>query len=148
MSSETIRIKVVKEKDATMPAYAHEGDAGCDLSSTEEAALKPGERKLIGTGIKIALPRGFEAQIRPRSGLAHKHGISIVNSPGTVDSGYRGEIKVNLINLGDQDFHVQKGMRIAQMIINKVEQAEFFEVEELEQTSRNEDGYGSTGTGS
>lgn len=145
MDIDNLKIKVLKDKDAHMPTYAHNGDAGCDLSSTEDSTLKPGERKLIGTGIRIALPIGFEAQIRPRSGLAHKHGVSIVNAPGTVDAGYRGEIKVNLINLGQEPFVVEKGMRIAQMVINKVEHARFIEVDELEESSRGEGGYGSTG---
>jgi len=132
--------------DAVIPKYAHDNDAGVDLYSCEDATLKPGERKLIKTGIKIAVPEGYEAQVRPRSGLAIKHGLSICNTPGTVDAGYRGEICVILINHGQEKFQVEKGMRICQMIFNKVEQAEFEEVDELDQTTRGEGGFGHTGT--
>ena len=128
-----------------MPSYAHEGDAGMDIYSAHDAVLKPGERKLIGTGIKIAVPVGYEAQIRPKSGLALKHGLSIVNTPGTVDSGYRGEVGVIIINLGQEDYIIKKNTKIAQMVINKVEHAEVEEVNVLDDTSRNEGGFGSTG---
>lgn len=126
--------------------YAHVGDAGADLRSTIDLVLAPGERALIPTGIAIALPLGYVALVHPRSGLAAKHGISIVNSPGTVDAGYRGEIKVTLINTDPRDaFTVSRGDRIAQMVIQRVEIARFEYVDELDQTSRGEGGFGSTG---
>jgi dUTP pyrophosphatase len=141
-----VKISITKIKDnAIIPNYAKPGDAGVDLCSTEKYTLAPGERKLVSTGIKIALPDGYEAQVRPRSGLALKNGISIVNTPGTVDSGYRGEIGVILINLSKEEFVVEPGMRIAQMVINQVEHAEFVEVKELDQTERGEGGFGHSG---
>ncbi len=141
-----IKVKIKKIKDnATIPKYAHQGDAGVDLYSTEDYTLKPGERALVSTGIKIALPEGYEAQVRPKSGLAVKHGISVVNSPGTVDSGYRGEVCCIMINHGNEEFKIESGKKIAQMVFNKVEAAEFEEVEELDETTRGEGGFGSTG---
>ena len=141
-----IKVRITKIKDnAVVPHYAHKGDAGVDLYSTEDNTLKPGERALISTGIKIAVPKGYEAQVRPRSGLAIKHGISVCNTPGTIDSGYRGEVCVILINHSNEIFKVEKGMRIAQMIINKVEEVEFEEVDELDSTTRGEGGFGHTG---
>jgi len=142
---ESVRITRIKE-NAVIPSYAKPGDAGVDLCSTEEYLLKPGERQLISTGIKIAVPDGYEAQVRPRSGLAIKNGISVVNTPGTIDSGYRGEIGVIIINLGQEDFKVTPGMRVAQMIINKVEHVTFEEVKELDDTERGEGGFGHSGT--
>jgi dUTP pyrophosphatase len=142
-----VNVKITKIKDnAIIPKYAKPGDAGVDLCSTEEYLLKPGDRCLVSTGIKIALPQGHEAQVRPRSGLALKHGISIVNTPGTVDSDYRGEIGIILINHGQDDFKVEPGMRIAQMVINKVEHANFEEVDLLDKTDRGEGGFGHSGT--
>ncbi len=135
-----------KVEDVQIPSYAHPGDAGMDLYSAESLVLKPGERKVVSTGIKMAIPEGYEAQIRPKSGLAAKHGISVVNTPGTIDAGYRGIVGVILINHGSEDFAVEKNMKIAQMIINKVEIADIEEVEELDNTSRGEGGFGSTGT--
>jgi len=141
-----VKIKITKIKEnAIIPKYAHEGDAGVDLYSTEDYVLKPGERVLVSTGIKIAVPKGYEAQIRPKSGLALKNGISIVNTPGTVDAPYRGEIGIIIINLGQEEYKIEKGKKIAQMVINKVEEAEFEEVDELDETTRNEGGFGSTG---
>ena len=140
-----VKIKKIKE-DAIVPKYAHEGDAGVDLYSAEEYLLKAGERVLVSTGIKIAVPMGFEAQVRPKSGLALKHGVSVCNTPGTVDSGYRGEVGVIAINHGNEDFKIDKGKKIAQMVIKKVEAAEFEEVDELEESARGEGGFGSTGT--
>ncbi|MFH2028865.1 MAG: dUTP diphosphatase [Nanoarchaeota archaeon] len=141
-----VAIKIQKIKDnAVIPSYAHEGDAGVDLYSTEEYNLKPGERTLVSTGIKIAIPIGYEAQIRPKSGLALKNGLSIVNTPGTIDAGYRGEIGIILINHSQEEQKIEKGKKIAQMVIKKVEQAEFEEVAGLDETSRNEGGFGSTG---
>ncbi|MFT4297966.1 MAG: dUTP diphosphatase [Candidatus Woesearchaeota archaeon] len=142
-----MNVKITKIKEnAIIPKYAKPGDAGVDLCSTENYNLKPGERCLVSTGIKIALPDGYEAQVRPRSGLALKNGISIVNTPGTIDSCYRGELGVIVINHGQEEFKIEQGMRIAQMIINKVEQAEFQEVEELDKTERGEGGFGHSGT--
>jgi len=131
--------------DVELPSYAHEGDAGLDLRSAEDVVLKPGERALVGTGFSMALPEGYAAFVQPRSGLAAKHGISIVNTPGLIDCHYRGEVKVILVNLGEEAFRVRKGDRIAQMVVQRVETAEPVEVEELDETPRGEGGFGSTG---
>ena len=129
-----------------MPKYANSGDAGVDLISTKDTVIYPGDRLLIPTGIAMAIPEGYVGLIHPRSGLALNKGISIVNAPGTIDSGYRGEIKVILINHDKYaPFKVAKGDRIAQLVIQKVEQVEFVEVGSLENTSRGLDGFGSTG---
>ena len=143
----TIKIKVVNKGHQPLPAYATEQSAGMDLRANidEPITLHPMERQLIPTGLHIALPAGFEAQIRPRSGLALKHGITVLNTPGTVDADYRGEVKVLLINFSDQDFIINDGERIAQMIIARHETAEFVAVEELDETERGEGGYGHTG---
>ncbi|MBD3164620.1 dUTP diphosphatase [Candidatus Woesearchaeota archaeon] len=140
-----VQLKIQRISDVTLPCYAHEGDAGMDLYSSVDHILKPGERKLVPTGIRIAVPSGYEAQVRPKSGLALKHGISIVNTPGTIDCQYRGEVGVILINLGKEDFVVRKNSKIAQLVINKVEQAEIDEVNMLDKTARGEGGFGSTG---
>ncbi len=116
-----------------------------DIFSAIDHILKPGERKLIPTGIKFAIPLGYEAQIRPKSGLALKHGLSIVNTPGTLDAGYRGELGVILINHGNETFSIEKNTKIAQMVITKVEQANVVEVSELDETTRGDGGFGSTG---
>lgn len=139
-----IKIKKLSE-DAILPSYARYGDAGMDLSSCENAILKPGERKFIPTGLAFEIPYGTELQIRPRSGLAIKKGISIVNSPGTLDYGYRGELGIILINHGEEDFIINKGDRIAQAVLNRIEIAEIEEAEELSETERGEGGLGSTG---
>lgn len=141
-----IKVKIKKIKDnAIVPKYAHRGDAGVDLYSTEDYTLKPGERVLVSTGISMAIPNGYEGQVRPKSGLAVKHGISVVNTPGTVDCEYRGEIGIIIINHGNEEFKIEKERKIAQMVFNKVEEAEFEEVEELDDTTRGEGGFGSTG---
>jgi dUTP pyrophosphatase len=140
-----MEIKIQKVEDVKTPCYANPGDAGLDLYSAEELILKPGERKVVSTGVKMALPQGYEAQVRPKSGLAAKHGISVVNTPGTVDAGYRGVVGVILINHGQEDFSVEKNTKIAQMVINKVEYADIQEVESLDDTERGEGGFGSTG---
>ncbi|MBJ7417839.1 MAG: dUTP diphosphatase [Niveispirillum sp.] len=134
--------------DLALPAYATALSAGIDLLAAvaEPVTLEPGQRKLIPTGIAIALPAGFEAQIRPRSGLALKNGISLVNSPGTIDADYRGEIGVIVINHGDQPFTVERGTRIAQMVIARHERAVWTEVDNLDETARGSGGFGSTGT--
>ncbi len=141
-------IKVVRlahGADLPLPAYATDGSAGMDLRSAEALTLKPGARALVATGIAIALPDDMEAQVRPRSGLAVKHGITVLNAPGTIDSDYRGEIKVPLINLGTDDFVINRGDRIAQMVIAPVVQMELIEVEELDETDRGAGGFGSSG---
>ncbi|GAA5027150.1 dUTP diphosphatase [Microbacterium fluvii] len=128
------------------PVYAHPGDAGADLVAAEAVRLEPGRRALVGTGVRIALPDGYVAFVVPRSGLAAKHGITIVNSPGTVDAGYRGEIKVSLLNTDlDEAFEVNVGDRIAQLIVMPVPRARFVPVEELPDSARGEGGFGSTG---
>ncbi len=130
-----------------MPAYMSEHASGMDLVAavTEPVTLLPGKRALIPTGISIAIPEGFEVQVRPRSGLAHRHGIGVLNSPGTIDSDYRGEIQVILINLGDQPHIIERGARIAQMVLSPTYQAEIKVVPELDVTIRNHGGFGHTG---
>ena len=128
-----------------LPQQATPGSAGFDLASAEDVVLQPMERKLVATGIRIAIPMGYECQIRPRSGLAIRHGISLPNTPATIDSDYRGEIKVPMINLGGESFAITRGMRIAQMIFAEVAQARFEEVPELPESERGEGGFGSTG---
>jgi dUTP pyrophosphatase len=147
---EKIRVIVKKSpgnEDVPLPRYMSPNAAGMDICAAvkEDTTLKPGEIKLIPTGITIALPPGFEAQIRPRSGLAIKHGISIPNTPGTIDADYRGEVRIILINLGEKPFVVKRGDRIAQMIINKVYQAHLEVSTELSSTERDEGGFGHTG---
>lgn len=128
-----------------LPQQATPGSAGYDLASAEDVVLQPMERKLVATGIRIAIPHGYECQIRPRSGLAVRHGISLPNTPATIDSDYRGEIKVPMINLGAESFTVTRGMRIAQMIFAEVAAARFDLVVELPESGRGEGGFGSTG---
>ena len=128
-----------------LPAYETPGAAGMDLRAAEDMTLKPGARCLMPTGIAIALPEGFEAQVRPRSGLAVKHGVTVLNAPGTVDCDYRGEIKVPLINLGEADFIIHRGDRIAQMVIAPVVRIAWRQVALLEETTRGEGGFGSSG---
>lgn len=142
-----IKIKVVNKGNQQLPEYATPLSAGMDLRANirEDIVLKPMERRLIPTGLHIALPEGYEAQVRPRSGLALKHGITVLNSPGTIDADYRGEICVLLINLSDKDFTITDGERIAQMVIARHEQGEFVIVDELDTTLRGEGGYGHTG---
>ena len=140
-----IRVKRL-DPELPLPQRAHRGDAGADLYAAETVTLEPGERALISTGIAIALPLGMVGLIHPRSGLAAKHGLSIVNTPGTVDADYRGEIKVCLINQDPREaFTVERGMRIAQLVVQRVELPGFVEVEELDATERGAGGYGSTG---
>ena len=135
------------DPDLPLPHRAHPEDAGADLYSAEDVTLQPGERALIGTGIAIALPIGTVGLIHPRSGLAAKQGLSIVNTPGTVDAGYRGELKVCLINTDrSEPIVITRGMRIAQLVVQRVELASFQEVDELDETVRGAGGYGSTGT--
>ncbi|MCR5513321.1 MAG: dUTP diphosphatase [Prevotella sp.] len=142
-----IKIQVVNRGHQQLPAYATPQSAGMDLRANLDApiTLHPMERRLIPTGLHIALPEGYEAQVRPRSGLALKHGLTVLNTPGTIDADYRGEIGVVLINLSQEDFVVNDGERIAQMVIARHEQGDFVVVEELDETERGEGGYGHTG---
>lgn len=131
--------------DQFMPTYAQPGDAGADLRSRVETTVPAGSRVLVPTGVSIALPDGYVGLVHPRSGLAHKHGITVLNTPGTVDAGYRGEISVNLYNSSREDFVVQVGDRIAQLVIQAVERAQFIQCEKLPETERGQGGHGSTG---
>ena len=142
-----MKIKIVNKSKHELPAYATGAAAGMDLRANlaEPIVLKSLERTLVASGLFIELPMGYEAQIRPRSGLAAKHGLTVLNSPGTIDADYRGELKVILVNLSLQDFTINDGERVAQLIIAKHEQAEWIEVEQLEETARGEGGFGSTG---
>ncbi|MBO7166677.1 MAG: dUTP diphosphatase [Kiritimatiellae bacterium] len=140
----TVRFTLLNES-AVLPTYAHPGDAGMDLRSIEDVVIEPGKRALVKTGLAMELPEDAEAQVRPRSGLAIKNGITVLNSPGTIDSGYRGEVGVILINHGEEAFHVEKGMKIAQMVIAKVEHAKIEVVTELSSSDRGAGGFGSTG---
>ena len=146
--SVTIQLKRLENANGLdLPSYATENSAGMDLLSAnnEDITLKPGQRILVKTGLAIALPEGFEAQIRPRSGLALKNGITVLNTPGTIDADYRGEIGVILINLGEEVFTITRGMRIAQMVISHYKRAEFEVVTNLSETARGAGGFGSTG---
>ena len=127
------------------PSYAKPGDAGADLKSTESLTLKAGERALVKTGVKIAMPDGYVGLVHPRSGLAAKNGITVLNAPGTVDAGYRGEIMVTLLNTSNEDFVITAGDRIAQLVFQKFERADFIVVEELPESSRGATGFGSSG---
>jgi dUTP pyrophosphatase len=143
----TLQVQVKMLDDGLeLPSYAHPGDAGADLRAREDVVLQPGERKLVPTGVAIALPQGFVALIHPRSGLATKHGLTIVNAPGTVDAGYRGEISVTLLNTDAREaIALRRGDRIAQMVIQRVEYARFVPVNELSGSVRGAGGFGSTG---
>lgn len=142
-----LEVRIVNKSKHNLPAYKTDGAAGMDLCAEldEEVLLEPLERSLIPTGLYIELPEAYEAQIRPRSGLAHKQGITLLNAPGTIDADYRGEIKVLLVNLSNAAFRVQDGERIAQMVVAKHEQVEWKEVDSLEETERGEGGFGHTG---
>ena len=142
-----IKIQVVNKGHQQLPTYATKQSAGMDLRANLEApiTLHPMERRLIPTGLHIALPEGYEAQVRPRSGLALKHGLTVLNAPGTIDADYRGEVGVVLINLSTEDFVINDGERIAQMVIARHEQGDFVVVEQLDETERGEGGYGHTG---
>jgi len=142
-----MKVNIINQSKHALPSYQTNSSAGMDLRANLESSilLKPLQRTLIPTGLFLELPAGFEAQIRPRSGLAYKHGISIVNSPGTIDADYRGEIKVLLVNLSDQDFTIEDGERIAQMVVARHETVEWQETVVLSETERGTGGYGSTG---
>ena len=130
---------------AILPSYAHPGDAGMDVRSVEELVVEPGGRKLVRTGLVMMLPPGYEAQVRPRSGLALKNGVTVLNTPGTIDEGYRGEVGVILANLGAEPFRVEKGAKIAQIVIAPCTRAEIVETAEIDETARGIGGFGSTG---
>ena len=130
---------------AILPSYAHPGDAGMDVRSIEELVVEPGGRKLVRTGLVMMLPPGYEAQVRPRSGLALKNGVTVLNTPGTIDEGYRGEVGVILANFGAEPFRVEKGAKIAQIVIAPCTRAEIVETAEVDETARGAGGFGSTG---
>ncbi len=132
--------------DAVLPGRAYAGDAGLDLAACEPAVLEPGERAVVGTGVAVAVPQGHAGFVQPRSGLADRHGITIVNSPGLIDSGYRGEVKVILLNTGVEPFAVEPGMRIAQLVVLPVPAVELVEADELPETERGARGHGSSGS--
>ena len=140
----TLRFRRV-HPDAVLPSYAHPSDAGMDVRSVDELTLAPGRRALVHTGLVMLLPPGYEAQIRPRSGLALKSGVTVLNAPGTIDSGYRGEVGVILANFGGADFQVKTGDKIAQIVVAPVTQSEIVETEDVDETDRGADGFGSTG---
>jgi dUTP pyrophosphatase len=142
-----LQLPVINEGPYELPAYATLFSAGLDLKAVlaEAVTLGPLERKIVGTGLKIALPEGYEAQVRPRSGLAAKHGITVLNAPGTIDADYRGEIGVILVNLSNEPFIIQPGERIAQLVVAQYSQVEWSPVESLDSTQRGEGGFGSTG---
>lgn len=144
---EEVVVPIRLDEGAVLPEYATDGSAGMDLRASIDFDLKPMERRLVPTGVRLAIPPGFEGQVRPRSGLAVKHGISVVNSPGTIDSDYRGEIQVILVNLGADVVRFERGERIAQLVISPVARARLVLIESLEETSRGEGGFGSTGIG-
>ena len=142
-----LKVQITNKGRQPLPTYATEQSAGMDLRAdvSESVVLHPMERMLVPTGLHIALPPGFEAQVRPRSGLALKHGITVLNTPGTIVADYRGEIKVLLVNFSNQDFVINAGERIAQMVVARHEQVEWVDVEQLDETARGEGGYGHTG---
>lgn len=147
MPDSPLQVPLVRlDPDLPVPSYAHPGDAGADLMSTVEVTLAPGERAMVPTGVALALPEGYVGLVHPRSGLAARHGISIVNAPGTIDAGYRGEIKVMLVNLDPAEpFTLRRGDRIAQLVVQRFERVEFVETDGLDASARGEGGYGSTG---
>ncbi|MDR1831482.1 MAG: dUTP diphosphatase [Fusobacteriaceae bacterium] len=148
MKEEKIKVEITREQGAELPRYETEGAAGMDVRAhlTAPVTLKSLERALIPTGLRIAVPEGYEVQVRPRSGLALKHGITLLNTPGTIDSDYRGEVRIIVANLGAEDFVIQPGERIGQLVLNKVAQIRWTEVETLDATARGDGGFGHTGT--
>ncbi len=142
-----LNVFVINKSNNSLPVYQTEQSAGLDLSAflEEDVVLEPMDRKLVGTGIYMALPEGYEAMIRPRSGMAFKYGITVINSPGTIDADYRGEIKIALVNLSKEVFTIKNGDRVAQMVINKYEQIRFNLTDSLDETERGSGGYGHTG---
>lgn len=144
MNIPKIPVKLLTDT-AQPPLRAHDGDAGADLFADEDVTLKPGARALVGTGVAVSIPYGYVGLVHPRSGLAHKYGVTVCNAPGTIDAGYTGEVMVNLLNTGDEPFSVTRGMRIAQLLVQRVEHPGFVLVDELAATERGEGGHGSTG---
>ena len=144
MTGFSIPVKLLTDT-AKPPLRAHDGDAGADLVADEDVAISPGERALVGTGIAVAVPYGYVGLVHPRSGLAHKYGVMVLNAPGTIDAGYTGEVKVNLHNTSTEPFAVTRGMRIAQLVVQRVELPGFTVVDELAPTQRGDGGHGSTG---
>lgn len=140
-----VSVKVINKSDNPLPQYQTEGSAGMDVSSNEDITISPGWRQAVGTGLYLEIPKGYEVQVRSRSGLAIKNGVSVLNSPGTIDSDYRGEIGIILINEGTYPFEIKKGDRIAQLVLQPVIQMKFEEVEELSDTERGSGGFGSSG---
>ena len=142
-----VRVKIVNKSHHSLPQYSTSSSAGMDLRANRDAPifLKPIQRVLVPTGLFMALPEGYEAQVRPRSGLAIKHGITVLNTPGTIDADYRGEIGVILMNFGQEDFLIQDGERIAQMVVSKYEKVDFLDVELLDETERGSGGFGHSG---
>jgi dUTP pyrophosphatase len=148
MHTEPVLLVRRLREEANLPAYAHPGDAGMDLCAVDPIVIEPGTSALVPTGIAVALPPGMEAQVRPRSGLALRHGVTVLNTPGTIDEGYRGEVGVILINHGRERFQVDAGMRIAQLVVQRVQRVRIQEAESLDATRRGEGGFGSTGSAS
>ena len=142
---DSVEVPIMLSDSATMPTYQTEGAAGLDICCSEDFELQPMERKMVATGVRIAVPIGYEAQVRPRSGLAFKHGISMVNTPGTIDSDYRGEVKLILINFGSEAVQFKQGERIGQLVLSPVVKATLILVNELDETQRGNGGFGSTG---
>ena len=140
----TVKFRII-DPSAILPSYAHPGDAGMDIRSVEDLTIAPGERALVHTGLVMILPPGYEAQVRPRSGLALKNGITVLNSPGTIDEGYRGEVGVILANFGKEPFKVEKGSKIAQIVVSPCTRAEIALTDEVDGTDRGTGGFGSTG---
>ena len=140
-----LTIKIVTNHGDVAPTYAHPGDAGADLRADHHDVIPPGGRRLIRTGLQIAIPDGYAGFVHPRSGLAWEHGVTVLNAPGTLDSGFRGDVLVNLINHGDEPFHIKPGDRIAQLVIQPVVRAKFVTVTTLDATERSDNGHGSTG---
>jgi dUTP pyrophosphatase len=148
MPSERVEVQVKRLNNGAglpLPNYASDGAAGMDICAAESLTLKIGKRQAVATGLAFAIPHGYEVQVRPRSGLALKHGITCLNTPGTIDSDYRGEVKVILANLGDEEFHIERGDRIAQLVVAPVTHAAMIEVDALDDTARGSGGFGSTG---
>lgn len=146
-ASETPRIAVQRlSAHAVLPRYAHAGDAGLDLAASEPCELAPGERHAVATGLAVAIPHGWVGLVHPRSGLALRHGLTVANAPGTIDAGYRGELRVILINLGQAEVAVARGERVAQLVLQRVGHAELIEVDTLDETGRGGGGFGSTGS--
>ena len=141
----TVRVKIL-DKGACLPKYAHEWDAGMDLCTMQTVDILPHETVMVGTGVAVAIPNGFEGEVRPRSGMASKRGVTIANAPGTIDAHYRGEIMLPLHNLTDETVTVERGERVVQLLVNPVATATMVEVDELDETERGSDGFGSTGT--